>query len=330
MFRPALLSSLRYTTPLRTASAPSFTPLLKPAAQRRFKHTRIDPLHPFDPTRVPRYDPTRPRATMKSYTQFFPSESDALIKLDFDGETRIWVLTMLGRETPDNRVTHRLIGEALLPALEHVEDKWGDMLSNGESAEGAALISTGGTDAAAKIYSNGLDFEKATADPHFFDTHLNALYEKLLTFPIPSIAAVNGHAFAAGFGLACTHDYRVMNAKRGYLCMNEIDFGAPLPYGLQQALASKIADQKIMRKIVLEGHRFSAQEAYDAGFVDVLADSPKDTLDKALELAARIKIKAKMNAWGSNKQVIYADAIKVVRQSNDDSNAQLFATRAKY
>lgn len=214
--------------------------------------------------------------------------------------------------------------------MEHVEDAWSDMLGSGESSEGAALISTGGTDASAKIYSNGLDFEKATADPHFFDTHLNALYEKLLTFPIPTIAAINGHAFAAGFGLACSHDYRVMNAKRGYLCMNEIDFGAPLPFGLQKALASKISDQKTMRKIVLEGHRFSAKEAYEAGIVDVLAESPQDTLDKAVELAGRFKIKAKMNAYGSNKQVIYADAIKVMRTSNDDANEQLFTPRAKY
>lgn len=28
---------------------------------------------------------------------------------------------------------------------------------------------------------------------------------------------------AAGFGLAMSHDYRVFNASRGYLCMNEID-----------------------------------------------------------------------------------------------------------
>ncbi|CDR88430.1 uncharacterized protein SPSC_04257 [Sporisorium scitamineum] len=328
MFR----SSLRYINTLRATLSLThsirFATVVNPI-QVRYKHTPIDPLQPFDARRVPKYT-SNPSSAMKSYTQYFPSESDALVKLEFDGETRIWVLTMLGRETPDNRVTHRLIGEALLPALSHVEDAWNDMLSSGASEQGASLVSTGGVDASAKIYSNGLDFEKATADPHFFDTHLNALYEKLLTFPIPTIAAINGHAFAAGFGLACAHDYRVMNAKRGYLCMNEIDFGAPLPYGLQQALASKISNQRTMRKIVLEGHRFSAKEAFDEGFVEGLGESPMDTLDKALELAGKIKVKARMNAWGSNKQVIYARAIQVMRTSNDDSNLALFTPRAKY
>lgn len=267
---------------------------------------------------------------MKSYTQHFPSESAPLVRLDFDGESRIWVMTFLGKETPDNRLTHKFIAEGLLLALSHVEQRWAEMLNSGESDQGAALISTGGTDAGAKIYSNGLDFEKAIEDPNFFDTHLNNLYEKLLTFPIPTVAAINGHAFAAGFGLACAHDYRVMNAKRGYLCMNEIDFGAPLPHGLQQALASKIADQRTMRKIVLEGHRFSAQEAFDQGFVDHLADSPQDTLDKATQLAGRLKIKAKMNAWGANKEVVYAQAIKVCRTKHDVATEALYAPRAKY
>lgn len=266
---------------------------------------------------------------MKSYTKSFPSDSDALARVEFDGESRIFILTMLGAETPDNRLTHRFIGEALVPALLHVESEWSEMLSSGTSDQGAALITTGGTDPSAKIFSNGLDFEKAIEDPHFFDRHLNTLYEKLLTFPIPTIAAVNGHAFAAGFGLACAHDYRIMNAKRGYMCMNEIDFGAPLPHGLQQALASKISDQKTMRKVVLEGHRFSAKEAEEAGFVDGTADSPKQVLDKALELAEKLKGKAKMNAWGTNKEVIYANAIKVLRTTHDDATAALYAQRAK-
>lgn len=266
---------------------------------------------------------------MQSYTAHFPSSSSPLVQVDFDGSTRIFILTMLGKETPDNRLTHKLIGEGLVPALTHVEDKWHEMQNSGHSDQGSALITTGGTDPSAKIFSNGLDFENAIADPHFFDRHLNTLYEKLLTFPIPTIAAVNGHAFAAGFGLACAHDYRIMNEKRGYMCMNEIDFGAPLPHGLQQALASKIANQKDMRKTVLEGHRWGAREALEAGIVDGLGESPKDVLEKAKELAEKLKGKAKMGCWGTNKEVIYAGAIKVLRTTHDDATAALYQQRAK-
>ncbi|KAJ1023887.1 hypothetical protein NDA13_004721 [Ustilago tritici] len=283
----------------------------------------------FDISKVPRYKPSTLSPTMQSYTKHFPSESEPLVSLSFNGESHIFILTMLGNETPDNRLTHKFIGEALLPAIAHVEHQWNEMLSSGQSDQGAALVTTAGTSDSAKIFSNGLDLEKAIADPLFFDTHLNELCEKLLTLPIPAIAAVNGHAFAAGFGLACAHDYRIMNAKRGYMCMNEIDFGAPLPHGLQMTIASKISDQKTMRKVVLEGHRFSAEEAFQAGFVDGLADSPKETLEKALQLAEKLKGKAKMNAWGTNKEVIYANAVKAVRMKHDEATRLLYAPRAK-
>ncbi len=167
------------------------------------------------------------------------------------------------------------------------------MLSSGESDAGAALVSTGGTDAGAKIYSNGLDFEKAIEDPNFFDTISTIFTKSCSLSPSQRWLRLTDTRSPLDLGWSCAHDYRVMNAKRGYLCMNEIDFGAPLPHGLQQALASKIADQRTMRKIVLEGHRFSAKEAFDDGFVDALADSPQETLDKALELAGKLKGKAR-------------------------------------
>ncbi|PWZ00173.1 ClpP/crotonase [Testicularia cyperi] len=272
----------------------------------------------------------QPSGPMQSYSESFPSSGgDALVRVDFDGESRIWVLTMLAKDTPDNRLSHNLINNGLLPALAHVEQAWDKMVNDGTNDQGAALITTGGTDASAKIFSNGLDLEKAIADPHFFDRCLNNLYEKLMTFPVPTIASVNGHAFAGGFGLACAHDYRVMNESRGYLCMNEIDFGAPLPHGLQMALASKISDIKTMRKVVLEGHRFSAKEALEAGIIDATAAGQQATLDKSKQLADAIKGKAKMNVWAANKEVIYHPFLKVLRTKHEDSEEQLHTPRAK-
>lgn len=263
-------------------------------------------------------------AMPSSYTRDFPSSSP-VVRLDFDGSSQLYVLHFLGAETPDNRLSHKFILDGLLPALEHVENEWDALVDSGDAATGAALITTGATDEKAKIYSNGLDFENAIADPTFFDRCLNPLYEKLLTFPIPTVASLGGHAFAAGFGLACAHDYRVMNAKRGYLCMNEIDFGAQLPHGLQQALASKIVHPQTMRKIVLEGHRFSAAEALEAGIVDAVSQDggAAGTLELAKKLADKVKIKASKDVWGSNKQVIYAPQIAIMRTKHETAMSNL-------
>jgi enoyl-CoA hydratase/carnithine racemase len=39
---------------------------------------------------------------------------------------------------------------------------------------------------------------------------------------VPTIAAINGHAFAAGFILALACDYRVMTSGRAWCSMNEV------------------------------------------------------------------------------------------------------------
>lgn len=58
-----------------------------------------------------------------------------------------------------------------------------------------------------------------------------------------------------------------------------------------------------MRKIILEGHRFSSKAAVEAGLVDVAApgEGAAGTLEAAREMANKVKGKASMDAYGSNK-----------------------------
>lgn len=134
-------------------------------------------------------------------------------------EAPIFVLTLLSAQTPDNRLTPQFLS-ALLAALNHVEDAWDSVLS--ATTHGAALVITGTISGkTSKFFSNGLDFESAIADPNFFDDYLFPVYDKLLTFPIPVVASVGGHAFAAGWGLVSACDFAVMG-KKGYMCMNEV------------------------------------------------------------------------------------------------------------
>ena len=56
---------------------------------------------------------------------------------------------------------------------------------------------------------------------------MHALFGKMLALPVPTVAAIQGHCFAAGAMLAVAHDFRVMRADRGFFCLPEVDIHIP-------------------------------------------------------------------------------------------------------
>ena len=76
--------------------------------------------------------------------------------------------------------------------------EWHAALDQLEAVEGPlALVATG----TGKFFSNGLDLDRFTADPAESAPTIPAfklLLGRLLLFPAYTVAAINGHAFAAG------------------------------------------------------------------------------------------------------------------------------------
>lgn len=73
-----------------------------------------------------------------------------------------------------------------------------------------------------KFWSNGFDLEYLGTNPkHAFEA-LHKLCGRLLTFPVPTVACLQGHCFAGGVFVALCCDYRVMNGERGFICLNEL------------------------------------------------------------------------------------------------------------
>lgn len=87
---------------------------------------------------------------------------------------------------------------------------------------------------------------------------------------MPTIALLPGHAFAAGFMTAMMHDYRLMNPHRGFLCLNELDFGAPLKPPMASIFRQKVPSPNTYRTMVLESKRYGALEGIQEGFLDGL------------------------------------------------------------
>jgi enoyl-CoA hydratase/carnithine racemase len=212
------------------------------------------------------------------------------VELARDGD--VLVLTMRDGE---NRLNRPFL-DALAAALDEVEGGSGP----------AALVTVG----AERFYSNGLDLQWMAGDgrkegPGFVDDVLRLL-GRVLVLPVPTVAAVNGHAFAAGAMLALAHDFRVMRADRGFVCLPEVDINLPLTPGMTALLQCKL-DPATLRDTVLTGARIGGLEARERGIVDEAVPAA-EVLSRAVARAAALAGKDRAT-YGALKRGLYAAAL---------------------
>ncbi|KAG7351462.1 NAD-binding 3-hydroxyacyl-CoA dehydrogenase [Nitzschia inconspicua] len=110
---------------------------------------------------------------------------------------------------------------------------------------------------------------------------------RLLVFPAPTIALMNGHAFGLGLFLALACDHRVMLEPREQklgksnssptrlLCLPEITIGLPLGSGFA-ALAQCKMRNDTLRSAALTGKQFNTVEALHAGLIDAIIPAESD------------------------------------------------------
>jgi enoyl-CoA hydratase/carnithine racemase len=178
-----------------------------------------------------------------------------------------------------------------------------DAVEADQERGGLVLTGTG------KFFSNGLDLEwmgSAEDGRETVLTGLHALLARLVTFPMVTVAAINGHAYAGGAMLALACDFRVMRGDRGYFCLPEADLGLPFTVGMSDLLRAKMSPSTATAAMVF-GTRYSAGEALTAGLVDEVADEDA-VVAAAVRRAATLAGKNR-RALGTIKQRLYADAV---------------------
>jgi Delta3-Delta2-enoyl-CoA isomerase len=132
----------------------------------------------------------------------------------------------------------------------------------------------------------------------------------IMDFPYPTIALITGHTFGGGCPFALAHDYRIMNSTRGFFCMPPVDLGISFP-GIGTLPRLKLAPQ-IARKMLLEAHRWTGEEALKDGIVDAIAE-PKEMLGIALEVAGKWRVKAKEGVYGVLRSELWGEAGRAFR-----------------
>src|SRR5262245_25384314 len=173
--------------------------------------------------------------------------------IDTKKEGAVSLVTMRSGE---NRFNLGFIAE-LNKALDEIE----------RSNEPSALVLTGD----GKFFSNGLDLTWMSGEGRDrageVVTGMLRIFARLLGSPLPSVAALNGHAFAGGAMLALACDFRVMRAERGFFCIPQLDLGLPLHPGMASIIQARLS-KKTAHEAIVTGRRYTGVEAQAAGIVE--------------------------------------------------------------
>ncbi|RBY84943.1 enoyl-CoA hydratase-related protein [Blastococcus sp. TF02A-30] len=181
-----------------------------------------------------------------------------------------------------------------------------------DEVEGAGRPSALVTTATGKFFSNGLDLDwlLAHADQsEDYVVRVQELFARVLTLPVATVAAMQGHTFAAGAMLSLAHDLRVMRADRGFWCLPEVDIEIPFTPGMSALIQARLTPQTA-HVAMTTARRYGGGDALAAGIVDAAVEEA--VRSAAVELAGSLAGKAGATL-ATIKQRMYAPVVAVLR-----------------
>lgn len=214
-----------------------------------------------------------------------------------------------GTRVFEHRVNHVIIAE-LNKALDEVE-------RNG--AQALMVIGEG------RFFSNGLDLQFITANQNQstkIQNDAENLLARILGLGMPTIAALNGHAAAAGAMLALAFDRRVMPSdSRGKFFVPGIDIGLVYSQGMTELMKAKLP-QRIWNDVICMAERYEVAQLVEEGVVNFSPSTGSLLREEALRIADGLKSKGKDQKTRSTmagiKANLYKDALATLQMGAVD------------
>lgn len=167
------------------------------------------------------------------------------------------------------------LGPAMLAEINAVLDQ-----AEGENA-GAVVIA--GNE---RVFSGGFDLKVfRSGDVQASIEMLKAGFElshRLLSFPVPVVAAITGHAIAMGSFLACSVDHRIAGPTYSFQA-NEVAIGMVLPYPALELMKLRLTRSAYQQAAGL-AKTFLGETALAGGWIDEIAMADR-VLPRAVEAA---------------------------------------------
>jgi enoyl-CoA hydratase len=168
-----------------------------------------------------------------------------------------------------------------------------------------------------KHFSAGFDlnvFATGTAQDVYAMLKAGAeLALRILSFPMPVVAACQGNAFPMGAFLILASDYRVAADGEYRIGLNEVAIGLTVPGFAIELARQRLAPAYFNR--VSNGEMFGPAEAVVAGYVDRVV--PAAELDAAAQAAADHFTKLDPASHAATKLRIRDGAVKAMRAAID-------------
>ncbi len=214
------------------------------------------------------------------------------------------ILTMQSGENRHNP----LFAKEMLSALETIKSN--------ESCK--AMVITSNDD---KCFSLGIDTDwlmpamKAgrTEEIKQFMYDMDEVFKTLLLFPLPVIAAINGHAFGNGAILACACDFRFMRSDKGFFCFPEVDLSIPFLPGMIE-FVKKAMPYHRFNEMKLSGRRVSGKELENDHVVEKAYETQEALMEGALNYAKSFD--KKRGIFGEHKKRLHKHIIETIDKDN--------------
>ena len=152
-----------------------------------------------------------------------------------------------------------------------------------------ALIITGSSD---KYFNVGFDLDELIRKKDRvlsanLIVDLTEVLRRLIVFPLPTIAAINGHCYGGGVMLAMACDWRIMLNESGDFCLPEVLIGSNIPVGMREVFRIKMRPN-VFRTAALTGKKYTCKQALEDKLIDEMVMHRQDLLQRAIEFGKSV------------------------------------------
>ncbi len=180
-----------------------------------------------------------------------------------------------------------------------------------------------------KIFSAGFDlnvFARGVPEEVFEMMRLGAdLALRVLSFPLPVVAACTGHALPMGAFLMLGSDVRIGADGPFRIGLNEVAIKLTVPYFAIELVRHRLTPAYFNR--VVTGETLAPREAALAGYLDKVV-APEDLQATAIEIANSLA-QVDLDAHAATKERLRAAAIEAVRKAiSKEIDLQYYKDRA--